>query len=91
MIPSGIEPMTFQFVAQHLNHCATAVPKQVMYWGHTTREGRTSLMRNTKEQFKIRIKHVSYTSMCLLVEQSKNWRGYTNWCKILVGRREEDM
>ena len=26
MIPSGIEPVTFRFVAQHLNHCATAVP-----------------------------------------------------------------
>jgi len=23
--PSGIEPATFQFVARHLNHCATAV------------------------------------------------------------------
>jgi hypothetical protein len=26
MTPSGIEPETFRFVAQHLNHCATAVP-----------------------------------------------------------------
>ena len=26
MTPAGIEPATFQFVAQHLNHCATAVP-----------------------------------------------------------------
>ena len=26
MIPVGIEPATFRFVAQHLNHCATAVP-----------------------------------------------------------------
>ena len=26
MTPSGIEPATFWFVAQHLNHCATAVP-----------------------------------------------------------------
>ena len=25
MTPSGIEPVTFQFVAQHLNHCATMV------------------------------------------------------------------
>jgi hypothetical protein len=25
MIPSGIEPATFRFVAQYLNHCATAV------------------------------------------------------------------
>ena len=24
--PSGIEPATFRFVAQHLNHCAIAVP-----------------------------------------------------------------
>jgi hypothetical protein len=26
MTPSGIEPATFQIVAQNLNHCATAVP-----------------------------------------------------------------
>jgi len=25
MSPVGIEPATFRFVAQHLNHCATAV------------------------------------------------------------------
>ena len=28
MTPSGIEPATFRFVAQHLNHCATAVPTE---------------------------------------------------------------
>jgi hypothetical protein len=26
MTPSGIEPATFLFVGQYLNHCATAVP-----------------------------------------------------------------
>ena len=26
MSPAGIEPANFRFVAQHLNHCATAVP-----------------------------------------------------------------
>jgi hypothetical protein len=26
LTPSGIEPATFRFVAQNLNHCATAVP-----------------------------------------------------------------
>ena len=27
MAPSGIEPATFWFVAEHLNHCANAVPR----------------------------------------------------------------
>jgi len=27
MTPAGIELATFRFVAQHLNHCATAVPQ----------------------------------------------------------------
>jgi len=26
LTPAGIEPATFRFVAQHLNHCANAVP-----------------------------------------------------------------
>ena len=26
LTPAGIEPATFRFVAQHLNHCTTAVP-----------------------------------------------------------------
>ena len=26
MRPGGIEPATFRFVVQYLNHCATAVP-----------------------------------------------------------------
>ena len=30
LIPAGIEPATFRFVAQHLNHCATAVPH--LWW-----------------------------------------------------------
>ena len=30
MTPSGTEPATFRFVAQHLNHCATAVPKKTL-------------------------------------------------------------
>ena len=28
LTPAVIEPATFRFVAQHLNHCATAVPKK---------------------------------------------------------------
>jgi len=29
LTPAGIEPATFRFVAQHLNHCATAVPQLI--------------------------------------------------------------
>ena len=32
MTPSGIEPQTFRFAAQHLNYCATAVPKLDNYF-----------------------------------------------------------
>jgi len=31
---AGIEPVTFRFVAQHLNHCATAVPDRELYEAH---------------------------------------------------------
>ena len=30
MTPSGIELATFRFVAQHLNHCATAVSEYMV-------------------------------------------------------------
>ena len=30
MTPAGIEPATFRFVAQHLNHFATAVPIRII-------------------------------------------------------------
>ena len=44
MTPAGIEPVIFWFVAQHLNHCATVVPDDVMgsyifYPGHLTAGG----------------------------------------------------
>ena len=27
LTPAGIKPTTFRFVAQHLNHCVSAVPR----------------------------------------------------------------
>jgi hypothetical protein len=36
MTPSGIEPATFQFVAQYLKHCTTAVPR----WGKEGSDGK---------------------------------------------------
>jgi hypothetical protein len=31
MTPAGIEPATFRFVAQYVNHCATALPHIYIY------------------------------------------------------------
>ena len=37
MTPAGIEPATFRFVAQHLNHCATAAPTTSVVYGWNMR------------------------------------------------------
>ena len=42
MTPSGIESATFRFAAQHLNHCATAVPRDQVYRVDITRGSRSS-------------------------------------------------
>jgi hypothetical protein len=39
MTSAGIEPATFRFVAQHLNHCATAVPYYCYYYAVFLRGG----------------------------------------------------
>jgi hypothetical protein len=40
MIPSGIEPVTFRFVAQYLKHCATiSGPLEIIKQGEFTMYG----------------------------------------------------
>jgi len=39
LAPAGIEPATFRFVAQRLNHCATVVPE-------TCREVKINILRS---------------------------------------------
>jgi len=38
--PSGIEPATFRYLAQHVNHCATAVPPKNKWFPLQTRAAR---------------------------------------------------
>jgi len=40
IIPAGIEPAAFRFVAQHLNNCATAVPRNEDNTGSNLKEKR---------------------------------------------------
>jgi hypothetical protein len=42
MISAGIEAATFRFVAQHLNHCATAVP--IPLWGRVKSKVKCTLV-----------------------------------------------
>jgi len=37
LTPAGIEPATYSFVAQHLNHCATAVSPRISKVGISLR------------------------------------------------------
>ena len=68
MTPSGIEPATFRFVAQQLNHCATAVPKQV------SDNEIYLLIKYTKIVLWRVVKRLSYIedARCLKVNQSFN-------------------
>ena len=38
LTPAGIEPATLRFVAQHLNHCVTAVPEKKHYNNEKTKQ-----------------------------------------------------
>ena len=44
MTPSGIEPATFQFVAHHLNHCATVVPTKGRYFSLISLSNHNSML-----------------------------------------------
>jgi len=52
MTPFGIEPATFRFVAQHLNHCATAVPNETRssYVKVNGKKAKFTLEQTTKAQ-----------------------------------------
>ena len=41
MTPAGIQPATFRFVAQHLNHCVTAVPLYIYIYIYSLEQSRS--------------------------------------------------
>ena len=55
MTPTGIEPATLRFVAQHLNHCATAVPLNVPLYILTDWANPTPCFSSTRLNFEVRL------------------------------------
>ena len=55
MTPAGIQPATFRFVAQHLNHCATAIPPDTcpaLYYGTVLRDSCSEMRLLNSTDFK---------------------------------------
>ena len=77
MTPAGIEPATFRFVSQHLNHCAAAVP-YFMYCGLIFRNS-TFCRQNTFFFFFLR------TDSCYSVAEIHNARVSTSILSCLYG------
>jgi hypothetical protein len=85
MKPSGIEPATFRFAAQHLNHCATAkIP--------FLRTADTQIKRSTQE---LEMNHVAVSQaavsrhfpVCSTRPASGEWSDFAlhNYCGIKSG------
>jgi len=66
---AGIEPATFRIVAQHLNHCATAVP-----W--VTRSGQNSFNKNSSDLNVV----PSYCSSTQTSPKSRHLHRGTSFC-----------
>ena len=47
LTPAGIEPATFRSVAQHLTHCATAVPSLTNTWQNIRKLMRSHIPAST--------------------------------------------
>jgi len=71
LIPPGIEPATFRFVAQHMCHCGTAVPVKK----HRSREIlRKKKYINKFNPFRFK-KNIYYESEPLLYIPASPWQG----------------
>ena len=77
LTPAGIEPATFRFVAQHLNHCATP-PKR----GHFRK-----YIRNTLEVLNVVLEKDGAVLFILVILRRLNsiCRRFGTLCSIFIG------
>jgi len=84
MTPAGIEPATFRFVAQYLNHCATATPHVSTAIARKMR--RDALDPSTTKEHKARnmilLKQESYL-LCMCTALRWNCNVYWQQCCFL--------
>ena len=79
LTPSGIEPATFRYVAQHLNHCATAV--SCIFRGG-------KIKYSFCEVCKRRVWHSSVVNRPALVKCCCNWFRTLKWFQHLLLKSE---
>jgi len=88
LTPAGIEPATFRFVAQHLNHCATAVPLSHMVYSLSDRWDGNGVKMGTDKNFsgllnfggEINGKHPTWNNE----EQTESYNLRTDFMRIAV-------
>ena len=61
--PAGIQPATFRFVVQHLNHCATAVPLRTFTYTNLPTHVVSKIMHKTCGLLVVCLWHKNY--ICL--------------------------
>ena len=87
MTPSGIEPATFRFVAQHLNYCATAVPTKGTYvtvffdtwlrlwhseiWQHTVWQRGTNVLEKPVPSYSLVERYKCLGETCSLLQSGR--------------------
>jgi len=72
MTPAGIEPMTFGYVEQHLNHCATAVPVLYrQYWSNMSCPTKINV-RTTSYFMEIRYMFVGFHQPVIFFSRKMN-------------------
>jgi len=91
MTPSGIEPMTFRFVAQHLNHCATTAPRLLLdtkkMWKLVTTEEKVANIAFTWKP-KVDSCKLSVKSLSTPIGKTFNTTTVHNYrCKIALSSR----
>ena len=84
LTPAGIEPGTFRFVAQHLNHCATAVPQKICNFAQLKNQSSNKLnmkwLTDEDSEFDIETKSASLNNIGASISSQQ----FYTWCILLL-------